>query len=575
MIQKKYVALLFVMSPLWAWAQGMQWGSGQWGGMQSCPYQQRTGDGATSENDELQELLAEIDEIKSQIKIKKSEVKNLDRKSQRSRQDVEESLSSDYSSFILAHIENNTRCSEYQGMSANPAVQGSQGEEPIAGAQDNMLPVQGFTTADWAKYCDRSKTGSVNASVCSNAAYLGDDHRKDAMKCKKALTDYRKQYADSQKLQNEIESLQRSLEDRKQDLADLKRDIRQEQREGGTQAEYCEECNRRGSGYAYQKPQTDWGSVISNVGTGLLATYMGYKSNQMVAEQNADLGYPTQNYPAWGYGLPYLQAGIYGALGGSTGQGSFGCGGGNNMMSGGAFGYPMNMMGSPMGGGMFLSGMTPWGMNGYGGMNGMGMMGNMGMMMPGGMMMSGGLGMMTGMGMMSNMGMMSGMMMNGGLGMMTGMGMMSNMGMMGGMGLMSNYGMMSNMGMMSNYGMMTGMDSSSMAMQQQMLQMQMQYYQNYSQQQMAKYQTMSSLQTELYSLMNRIQQVQYSSNYSGMGIGSSYYNNYNNSYGAIPAPSSGSYYSNGVLAAPGSSYYDYNSSGVIPAPSTTTTTYGR
>jgi hypothetical protein len=99
------------------------------------------------------------------------------------------------------------------------------------------------------------------------------------------------------------------------------------------------------------------------------------------------------------------------------------------------------------------------------------------------------------------------------------------------------------------------MDSSSMALQSQLMQ-------QYQQQQTSKYSAMTSLQSELYALMARIQQVQYGgSNYLGTGLTSSYAN------GVLPAPST-TY--NG-------SYGSVSSSGVLPAPGTTGTTtyYGR
>lgn len=557
MLRSKYVVILLALFPVSAFAQfaaNMQWGTGQWGGSQGCGYQQQTAQGAVSDDDPVQEMLSEIQEIKYQIKSKKSEMKKLDRLAERSHDKLSDSLSSDVANFVFSHIENGTRCSEYQGLATNSEGSidhGSQGDQPIAAAQDNMLEVQGMSPSDWAKHCDRTKAGSVRESICMVSGPPGEGRRADAKSCKKDLVEYRKNYTESKKLATEIERLQDSLEDRKRDLVDLRKDLREEARDATTQGDYCADCDKRGNGYTYQQPQTNWGSVLANVGTGLLASYMGYKSNKMISETNADLGFPTynSNYSALGYGMPYFQAGLYGALSGGQGQGGFGCGGGMNM-TGGAFGYPNSMMGGSMGGGMFMGNPYMMGMNGMNGMMG----GNYGM------------GMMSGMGMMNGMGMMSsGMMMSGGFGLMSGMGMMnSGYGMMNGYGMMTGTGMMSNLGMMTGLGMMMGygsmMDSSSLALQSQLMQMQYQ-------QQMSKYSQMSSLQTELYSLMARIQQVQYgSSNYLGTGLTSSYTN------GVLPAPSSTyngyTYGTTGILPAPGNT----TSSGILTSP---TTYYGR
>ena len=535
--------ILLAFFPLATFAQGMQWGSGQWGGSQGCSYAQQQGKGAVSDDDPLQELLAEIQETKQQLKIKKSELKQVDKLADRAHSKVDETLSPDYASLVFSHIENNNRCSEYQGLNLKSGgVAGAQGQEPVGGsAQANMLEVVGMTTEEWSKYCDPAKAGSVRDSVCLAGSTSGETRRADPKSCRKALTDYRKNYADGRKIATEIEDLQQSLDGQKQDLADLKKDLREEARDASTQGDYCEECNKRGNGYTFQQPQTNWGSVLANVGTGLAASYMGYKANQTISENNANLGFPTanSNYSALGYGMPFYQAGLYGALSGSTGQGSFGCGSNSNM-AGSPFGYPQGMMGNSMGGGMYM-GSNPM-MMGMNGMNGMGGMGNM---MSGGMMMSGGLGMMSGMGLMSSGMMSSGMMSNG-------MGLMSSGMMNSGMMVSGNMGMMTGMGMMLGYGSMT--DSSSMALQSQLMQMQYQ-------QQAAKSSTMGSLQSELYSLIARIQQVQYgSSNYLGTGVNSSYAN------GALPAPSSSIYNSYGT------------STGALPAPGNTssgTTYYGR
>jgi hypothetical protein len=553
MLRSNILVVLLALFPLSAFAQNMQWGSGQWGGSQGCGYQQQTGAGAVSEDDPLQEMMSEIQEIKQQIKEKKSELKKVDRLSERSHQKLDESLSPDAAAIVFSHIENNTRCSEYQGLSAAaPTVAGSQGNVPVASAQDNMLEVQGISVADWSKHCDRTKSGSVRESICGIAPPPGEGSRRaDAQSCKKSLVEYRKNYADGKKLSTEIDGLQSSLEDRKRDLTDLKKELREEARDASTQGDYCPECAKRGNGYTYQQPQTNWGSVLANVGTGIFASYMGNKTNETISENNANLGFPTynSNYSALGYGMPYFQAGLYGAMSGGQGQGGFGCGGTANQ-AGGAFGYPNSMMGGSMGGGMFMG--NPNMMMGMNGMNGMGngMMMNSGMMMSGGMM--SGMGMMNGMGMMSNGMMSSGMMMNGGLGMMSN-GMMSSGMMSSGMMMSGNLGMMTGMGMMLGYGSM--MDSSSMALQSQLMQ-------QYQQQQTSKYSAMTSLQSELYTLMARIQQVQYGgSNYLGTGLTSSYAN------GVLPAPST-TY--NG-------SYGSVSSSGVLPAPGTTGTTtyYGR
>ncbi|KYG69400.1 hypothetical protein AZI87_09475 [Bdellovibrio bacteriovorus] len=531
--------VLLISCPIASGAQSM-WGTGMWGGMQGCSYQTRAGNGATNQDDETKEIQSAISEAQKQLKTKKSEKKKTDRESERHKADIEKTVSDDYAQFVFEHIENNRQCYEYKGLQEEGefSAQGQQGSEQLPGTA--MTPVHGFTISEWKQYCDPGKAGSVSASICSNSRFKpSEGGRSDANTCKKGLSEYRKSYAKSQKLQREIESLESLIERSKEDLKDAKQNALEEQRErmtAQTEGGICVECMQQGNGgYQYQKPQTDWANVIANVGTGLLATYTGYQQNKMVAEYNSNIGWPTQSYPSWSYGFPYLAAGIYGALGGGTGQGAFGCGNGmggtgnmngpmgmmgaygtgslyGNMGMGGAFGYPAGMMGNTMGGGIFNGGMGPWGMSGYGGMSGYPMMG-MGSMMGMGNMM-GGYGSMMGVGGIMGMGNMMGSMM-GGYGTMMGS-------MMSGypMGSMMGYGNMMGYGTMMGMGSMTGYDSTMLQMQsqyqQQMMQMQMQQYQSmmqyqqqYQSQTLQKYQAVSSLQQEMYNLMSRIQQIQY------------------------------------------------------------------
>ena len=345
-------------------AQAQMWGTGMYGGMQSCPYNYGAAAGSSSYLDEIKEAQANIKEAEKQLRAKKSEKKRLDRNMERSRRDVEEVVSEDFTEFIFEHIENNVSCQEYKGMGNpdEPIVQGQVGDAPVqaSGSRD----VRSFTVTEWGALCDKNKNGSVSGMVCDGARFRQSEKgRATSQDCKKGLSDYRKAYAQSNKLQREIEALENAIRRSKDDIQDARTNYAEEQRErqremleGGV----CIECMAQGSGYTYQKPETDWGSVIGNIGLGLAATYMGYQTNKMVTNANANIGWPTQPYPAWGYGFPFFAqglqqaigggSGIYGAIGGGIGAGAFGCAG----MNGGAYG----MMGP------------------FGGMNGAGMWGN-------------------------------------------------------------------------------------------------------------------------------------------------------------------------------------------------------
>lgn len=365
---KTILILLISAIGLQAQAQMMgqtQWGSGQWGGTQGCyPQQSQMGQGmgqgpqsagqqgpgqggGQQGNEEVKELNSQIAEAKKQIKAKKSEKQRLDRDLERSKEDVNGLISEDYSSFIFEHMENNRQCREYKGYSPGTA------EETAA---ESMTPIQSFSVTQWSQFCDANKTGSVIPSVCDAQVFRHGERGSSSSDCKKGLISYRKGYQQSQKLQSEIDRLTRNMERLNDQLKQAKADAREAQKEArlaGTEGDICIECARSGNGYAAPQSQTNWGNVLANAGAGLAAMYMGYKSNQMVTEQNAALGYPTSYAnSSWAAGLPYVYNALNGAMGGCS-------------TAGGAFGYPQNMTA---------------GMSGMMGMNGM--MGNsMGMSM--------------------------------------------------------------------------------------------------------------------------------------------------------------------------------------------------
>jgi|GEM_PF-3656066 Membrane-bound metallopeptidase len=520
-----------------AQAQTMQWGSGQWGGMQQCPYQTSMGQGSQSPNDGLDDIRKEIVQAQKDLKEKQNGQKKLDKEVARAEKDISDALETDHADFIIQHLSNRFSCGEYdmpQQESADEPemmVAGDEGGKPVrAKADKKKMSTKPFAKQDWAEYCT---DGGVAVSVCDNAAYrVEGGTRSAADKCKKGISAYKKSYSQSQKIATEIDRLKDKIESLKQDYADARDTSSSDRQMGiaggggynsGTEAEDCEECRRMGNG-GQSGSGTNWANVAANGITAAVAMGLGYSMNKQIVNANQELGFPTQNlYPSWGYGLPYAQQALYGAISGMTGQGSFGCGGGatGGMSAGGAFGYPssmmmgMNGMGSmgSMGGGMYMSGMTPWGMNGnmgmgMGGMVSMGglmngmspygtmmgsMMGNsmMGTMMsnPYGMMM----GSMTGIGGLMSIGGMTG---YGSL--MGGYGSLMGGTMMGGT-MMSGYGslMSGGIGTLMSGGIGTLMSGGSM--------MSSQYYSQ-----------MSSLQSEMNSLAMRMQMIQ-SGYYSGYG----------------------------------------------------------
>lgn len=534
----KFVGRIAILSSFFlviaapSFATSLPWGTGAWGGMQACPYPHSSGENASLYEDQIAETRESISEMRRQLSAKKSEKRKLDRIDvKRSSDRIDRYFAGEYSDFIKQHIENSKVCANYKGMRSPEQTQigGTEGGDEVS--PTSQEEVTGFQLAEWARACDGTRPGSVSPAVCDVPKYKSPDNKRfTAVECKKSLSDYRRDYAKSMKLQQEIEALEdgirsanESIKETSQIAREELREQQREQMEGGI----CIGCAVQGGGYQYQKREPDWANVAVNAGAGVLATLLGYQSNKMVADRNAQLGWPTQSYPAWGYGFPFLMNAAYGAIGGGVGQGAFGCAGGmggagfgNGPMgmmgpfgmgsmypgyNGGAFGYPG--MGTPgFGGGMYPGGMGPWGGAGPWGIGGP-TAGGMGYPMVG---VGGGFPM--GGGMVGGVGGAMGFPMGGGMG-----GYPAAGGMVGGLA--------GGVGGAMGYPAMGGMDGGlgAIQMQQQMMEMQMRQYQMVIEQQkraqedaLNRQRVSAGIQQEIYGLYYRLQQVQ-------MGYGSSGY----------------------------------------------------
>lgn len=211
-------------------AQAQMWGTGMYGGMQSCPYNYGAAAGSSSYLDEIKEAQANIREAEKQLRAKKSEKKRIEKNMEKSRKDVEEVVSEDFSEFVFDHMENNRTCRSYKGHRSNLGqtddggnVSGEQGGVAIVTPQTNgdipnSVDVRAFTIKEWDVLCDENKAGSVGALVCDGARFRQPEKgRATAQDCKRGLSDYKKGYAQSNKLQREIESLENAIRNSKRD----------------------------------------------------------------------------------------------------------------------------------------------------------------------------------------------------------------------------------------------------------------------------------------------------------------------------------------------------------------------
>lgn len=327
--------------------------------------------------------------------------------------------------------------------------------------------------ADWEQVCDvqNNPKAQLRASICSKKyLWISESAKPNINDCQAAVLNYPKSKSQEDALKREIEALTESIKVARESIKDNQTAMRdaqkeemqqriEEMKEGGI----CYSCLAGGSDMSYQTREPNWGGVVGNSLMALLA-YNGSKSFYgNIADKNANLGFPTQMPMI----SPIMAAAPYfmGAIGAGLGQGSFGCAGmagGINGMGGaygpyaalggmgqigGAFGTPAWALGGQLGGGAYLNGMSPWGMNGPWGLNGMGMGmypqlmagAQMGLSLPG-------LYGMNGMGSLNGMDPYS-------LAMLSGMGGMNGMGAMGG-GLMNPYAALGG----SPYGAVAGMN---------------------------------------------------------------------------------------------------------------------
>lgn len=574
-------------------------GSGYWGGQQNCGYQQtqNTGRGQNQNQKQGSQKTTEdsrISELKKQLSLKQLERKRAESEMELASRKLERVFDSEVLSFLLeVHMEKGNECKDYKTFPANGCVnagtQGStavgtavvqpNGSQVIVGGSaaissdcDGKEDVPEKLKSKWTKegggYCtasSRSSGGSVSSAICSDSSLRNEDRKSagNVADCGKQLTAYRKNRIKRDEAQAKIEKIEDDIKDQEYAIADAKErtNLEKQYRQSDNMEADCEECaamGRNGSGGSGSGPGgrsnsgRDWASILGNIGVGVGLAYVGKQYDDRNAEYSAQLGYPPQSgYPtAVSLGAPFILNGIYGAVNGSNGQGSFGCGNsmtmgnglngmgnmyGMNGVNGGAnsaFGYPQNMLGNQVnGGGMYSMGYNPYNSM-YGNTNpNASLYGNANL----------GYGNSYG----NNYGLNTGTMLNNGY------------------GTMSNYGL----GSMTN-----NSQSQLLALQyqQQMAQYQMQYYQQQYQQQMQSYQQQqqvatqsTQLQQEIYNLQIRLQNL--NSGYYTYGSTSGQTNNTGGYYGT---------YTTGSTTAP--TWVPGTTSTIYTVPTTySTTTNGR
>lgn len=239
--------------------------------------------------------------------------------------------------------------------------------------------------------------GRVSTSLCFLSAReawqviknsAGDTDSRKREDCEDGLEDWYDDYEKQYEYQTAMDDLEDEITDLERKLRNGAEDIEDAIAEGT----YCPECSKDGR---RKKNRPGLIGDILKIGAGALVT--GYLGKRAI-DQSTRAGYPAPPLTYASMGWPFIQAGLYGMMGGSWGcsntmYGNQGAGspygpfgmmtGGLYPTTGGVFGYPQGMFGNPMGGGMYNSGMFPGGMPGpWGGL----------MNMPGGFPSMAGLG---------------------------------------------------------------------------------------------------------------------------------------------------------------------------------------
>jgi hypothetical protein len=419
---------LVTMTALSARAQfnpGMS-GTGYNMGQQGCSQPVQAGAGASSYLDGYREIQQKLAKEKKNFRSIESKQKAVKNKMDASEKIIRATITADRVEPLLAHMSGGELCGNYNygdapkeppkkeipadqdekdkdatrdckdgckgpkypSRSSNDADQSRMpaseytGHSNVAvGGRAQLTKIQEpYTPDEWRNACMPGKPGGLYLAVCES--YGGDSRPGQRKSCKEALEVYRTNSQEQDRLANQLEASKLAVDEYNEALPKSMQEAKDKYRED-VEAGICMDCMARGNGYITERQGPDWAGVIANAGAGVIATGIGYYQNKeylntakYIAQGNTNLGfpsaYPQQAYPTIGYGMPFFANAIYGALGGGTGSGTFGCAGsagnGNgtygNVGMNGPFGYPNGTFGGQMGGGMYNGGMSPFGIAG-------------------------------------------------------------------------------------------------------------------------------------------------------------------------------------------------------------------
>jgi hypothetical protein len=313
-----------------------QWGTGVYGGMQPCPYPVQVGNGASSYLDEYREVQSNLDREQEKLDRLEKSQRHMADDLEEAKDVINGTVDATYADFIIAHAENQNRCSEYRwtGNSApapvpqpaapppaappqppppdlpppgqappqgqapegqpkpppgrrvpddssitNPRFSNrspaSEGDDTYAGgANSNLIPITGFTESQWRDVCDPKKKGGVRPTVCFRPPYKALRGRKGSdADCKKALQVLANGSEDFQKFEGEIASVKRRIARLEDEVDRSQKSAIRRSRSETTESGYCAQCEE----YARQARQR---AQIAGIGTAVIGGLAWYDENR-------------------------------------------------------------------------------------------------------------------------------------------------------------------------------------------------------------------------------------------------------------------------------------------------------
>lgn len=344
------------LSPRHAQAQVLSanYGIGMSPALQACPYGLRAGAGAYDSNDEVEGIREELAEKGQEYAKKKRELKLAEQGAKSAERLLGLYLTSEAVTTLREHISSASRCIDYKSNNQK-------------GGKITNAP---YTDVNWRQICKACKDADkVAAGTCptegDECAMKDLDRRAcDAPeaknskvsagsdRCYESLKKLADKTRDMKSLKDEVDRLDIEIKEIKERLKIARIEKKENEKTEGT---YCVECG----GYTYE-PKTNWGAAAVTAGLGVADIFANYSSEQARRKENAINGWPTQqSYVSYLPGLLSILGGVYGAVSGGTGRGTFGCAQG----IGGNGNWNIQGMNSPfLGGGLYYPGQNNmWG----------------------------------------------------------------------------------------------------------------------------------------------------------------------------------------------------------------------